>query len=217
MYGVNERVCKESGELIIKVLANNYEEFVRYADKKITDYSNGASPLGADLVADLYASLRVNMEDRDDVATELDARRVIMSWIGKVAHNVDKYTYGCVKVGANKCESIYDEEGKVRDFAAPEEYNMFDYTEAEVEEAVEFMCDTFEEGAERVDTTIKALVNIAKQMQVIENSNYDVDVKNEKISSILKGVKCMGFNGASEEFKDSFRTLFAKAMCEANA
>ena len=87
---------------------------------------------------------------------------------------------------------------------------LFEYNDADVDMAVTFLEDTFEEGADRVEVTVKTLVRLAEELHIIEaEKTPESKVKAEKI---IAAVKSMAFKEASDDFKEAFRVLFAQAL-----
>lgn len=212
MYGLVS-IERDCNTMLMDYIGTHFEELEKFAERQIAKHGNGETALGGDLVMDMYMNFRNNSEDRDGVDTMADASRVVHSYICDMAKSEryretrEKFFTGCER------ESYYTEEGMERtDIAAPEEDGLFQYSDKELELALEFFEDTFEADSEDVDKKIKALVVLAEKMEVLQSSKESREANKGMIEKIISAVEQMAYKEATDEFKEAFRIKFAHAL-----
>ncbi len=205
MYGALE-IKVESGSMLIEVLLEEYEHFVHVADGMIARYSGGATPMGGELISDLFVNLQNHIDERMVPSCREDARKIIVSNISKYSRN-RRY-----RAGDLDCDSLYNREGEAIDIADRATEEQYEEVQ-KVEAAVEFFSDTFEEEADKVNDTVERLSKLADKINDIE-SDPEIDdcTKRRKVDALLTGVRAVGFKtDHTEDFKECFRVLLMNA------
>ena len=220
MYGISKELLmsqRRSNDLLVQTLLANYEGYMKFADRQIASHYDG-TPLGGDLVSELYENLKKHRED-ECPETKADAQRIICSLIAKYSRN-KKYRYSTTSVGAGetakKIVPLWNEEGEAIDVEDATASAAFEQAEDDERAAIEWMDDTLESEADKVDKTIDVLIKLYEKMVSTElNDNLSDDEKAIKNGNLLIGVTAMAFKEEhSDEFKQAFRIKFLKRLRE---